>query len=40
MFIRKYPNRFASRVLAGLAVSLAMVMAALTHAVATSQAFV
>ncbi len=40
MFTRNSPNRFASRVLAGLAVSVAMVMAALAHAVVTSQAFV
>jgi len=40
MLTQNNPDRFASRVLAGLAVSLAMVMAALTHAVVTSQAFV
>lgn len=40
MRIRNNPNRFASGVLAGLVVSVAMVVAALTHAVVSSQAFV
>lgn len=40
MLTRNDPDRFASRVLAGLAVSIAMVLASLTHAVVTSQAFV
>jgi hypothetical protein len=40
MLTRKDSNRFLSRVLAGLTVSVAMVLAALTHAVVNSQAFV
>jgi hypothetical protein len=40
MFTRNDSNRFLSRVLAGLTVSVAMVVAALTHAVVNSQSFV
>jgi hypothetical protein len=40
MLTRNNPDRFAYRVLGGLAVSVAMVMAALTHAVVSSQVFV
>jgi len=40
MFTRNNSNRFVSRVLAGLTVSVAMLAVALTHAVVNSQAFV
>lgn len=40
MFTRNNSSRLLSRVLAGLTVSVAMVMAALTHAVLNSQSFI
>jgi hypothetical protein len=40
MFTGNNSNRFLSRVLVGLTASVAMVLAALTHAVVNSQAFI
>ncbi len=40
MFTRHTSDRFLSRVLAGLAITVAVVFAALTHAVVTAQSFV
>jgi len=40
MFTRDNSSRLLARVLAGLTVSVAMVMAALTHAVVNSQSFI
>ncbi len=40
MFTRNNSNRFVSRVLAGLTVSVAMLAAALSHAVSNVQSFV
>lgn len=40
MFTRSSTDRFLSRVLAGLAITVAVAFAALTHAVITAQSFV
>jgi hypothetical protein len=40
MFTSQSTDRFLSRVLAGLAITVTVVFAALTHAVVTAQSFV